>query len=102
VHSLTSIAGAAGSLLNPQGRINEAGRRDLLETIHEEAFRLDRLVASLLDMTRLESGALRVTKEWLPIEEVIGGSAEHTHYLRVFTATSVTSWKTSLRDRGTS
>jgi two-component system sensor histidine kinase KdpD len=71
---LASITGAASSLLDAQGRLDDSGRRDLLETIHEEAFRLNRLVANLLDMTRLESGALKVTKEWLPIEEVIGGA----------------------------
>lgn len=71
---LASITGAASSLLDPEGKIDDAGRRDLLETIYEEGFRLNRLVANLLDMTRLESGALRVSKEWLPIEEVIGGA----------------------------
>jgi two-component system sensor histidine kinase KdpD len=54
--------------------VSEGNKRDLLETIHEEAFRLNRLVANLLDMTRLESGALHVKKQWLPIEEVIGGA----------------------------
>jgi two-component system sensor histidine kinase KdpD len=71
---LASITGAASSLLEADGRFDEASRRELLETIREEAFRLNRLVANLLDMTRLESGALRVKKEWLPVEEVIGGA----------------------------
>ncbi|HZE74843.1 MAG TPA: ATP-binding protein, partial [Gemmatimonadales bacterium] len=34
--------------------------------------RMNRMVANLLDMVRLESGALEVQKEWQPIEEVIG------------------------------
>ena len=71
---LASITGAASSLLEARGQVDEASRRDLLETIYEEAFRLNRLVANLLDMTRLESGALKVKKEWFPIEEVIGGA----------------------------
>lgn len=71
---LTSITGAASSLLQVPGNLDDASRRDLLETIHEEAFRLNRLVANLLDMTRLESGALKVRKEWSPIEEVIGSA----------------------------
>ncbi|HQZ18154.1 MAG TPA: sensor histidine kinase KdpD [Vicinamibacteria bacterium] len=71
---LTSITGAASSLLQAPGNLDDASRRDLLETIHEEAFRLNRLVANLLDMTRLESGALKVRKEWSPIEEVIGSA----------------------------
>ena len=71
---LASITGAASSLLEVPGNLEPSPRRDLLETIHEEAFRLNRLVANLLDMTRLESGALQVKKEWLPIEEPIGGA----------------------------
>ena len=71
---LASITGAASTLLDEQGHQDDASRRDLLETIHEEAFRLNRLVANLLDMTRLESGALKVKKEWLSIEEPIGGA----------------------------
>jgi two-component system sensor histidine kinase KdpD len=70
---LASITGAASSLLHA-GRISEADRRELLETIHEEARRLNRLVGNLLDLTRLESGAMKVKKEWLTIEELIGGA----------------------------
>jgi two-component system sensor histidine kinase KdpD len=33
---------------------------------------MTRLVANLLDMVRLEAGALHVNKEWQPLEEVIG------------------------------
>lgn len=71
---LASITGAASTLLDSGARVADVDRRELLSTIHEEAFRLNRLVANLLDMTRLESGALRVKKEWFPIEEVIGGA----------------------------
>jgi two-component system sensor histidine kinase KdpD len=70
---LASITGATSSLLHA-GRISEADRRDLLETVHEEARRLNRLVGNLLDLTRLESGLVKVKKEWLPVEEVIGGA----------------------------
>jgi two-component system sensor histidine kinase KdpD len=70
---LASITGATSSLLHA-GLISEADRRDLLETVHEEARRLNRLVGNLLDLTRLESGLVKVKKEWLPVEEVIGGA----------------------------
>jgi len=46
----------------------------LTETILQEAQRLNRLVRNLLDMTRLEAGALRVNKEWQPLEEVVGSA----------------------------
>jgi two-component system sensor histidine kinase KdpD len=46
----------------------------MAQTIYEEAERLNRLLRNLLDMTRLESGALKVNKELQPLEEVIGAA----------------------------
>ena len=46
------------------------------QTAHEEAQRLNRLVRNLLDMTRLEAGALKVQKEWQPLEEVVGAALD--------------------------
>jgi two-component system sensor histidine kinase KdpD len=66
------ITGATSTLLHDDARIDPASRRDLLETAHEEAERLNRLVRNLLDMTRLASGAIRPKKEWHPLDEIIG------------------------------
>ncbi|OGC02898.1 MAG: two-component system sensor histidine kinase KdbD [candidate division NC10 bacterium RIFCSPLOWO2_12_FULL_66_18] len=71
---LASITGAASSLLEGDEALDAATRQDLLETVREEADRLNRLVHNLLDMTRLESGALQVNKEWHPLEEVVGAA----------------------------
>jgi two-component system, OmpR family, sensor histidine kinase KdpD len=71
---LSVITGAASALLQAEPALTPAARRDLAETIHEEARRLDRLVRNLLDMTRLASGAVKVAKEWQPIEGVIGAA----------------------------
>jgi two-component system sensor histidine kinase KdpD len=72
---LSVITGAASALLQSEpGPVASAARRDLAETILEEAQRLDRLVRNLLDMTRLASGAVHVVKEWQPIEGVIGAA----------------------------
>ena len=49
-------------------------KRDMLDTIAEEADRLERLVGDLLDMTRLASGTLAVKKDWVPLEEVVGSA----------------------------
>ncbi len=68
---LASISGAASSLLDSD-LLDAETRHDLAEAIYEEASRLDRLVRNLLDMTRLESGAIKLQKEWQPLEEVIG------------------------------
>ena len=35
---------------------------------------MHRLVANLLDITRLESGSLKVAKEWVPMEELVGSA----------------------------
>ncbi len=71
---LAVVTGAASSLLEDEGTLPAHARRELLETIHEETLRLTRLVRNLLDMTRLASGALRVTKEWQPLEEIVGAA----------------------------
>ena len=71
---LTAITGAASTLAEQDQRIDAPTRRELAETIHEEADRLNRLVTNLLDMTRLESGAAPVHREWQPLEEVVGAA----------------------------
>ncbi len=68
------VTGATSALLDESGPKDEATRRELLQTAHEEALRLNRLVRNLLDMTRLEAGALRVQKELQPLEEVVGAA----------------------------
>ena len=71
---LAGITGAASALRDGEGQIGESARRELADTISEEAGRLNRLIGNLLDMTRLESGTLRVKKEWHSLEEVVGAS----------------------------
>jgi two-component system sensor histidine kinase KdpD len=69
---LAVVTGAASTML--EDTVSDATRRELTETILQEAQRLNRLVRNLLDMTRLEAGALRVKKEWQPLEEVVGSA----------------------------
>ncbi len=71
---LAVVTGAASALLDRRAPSDEATRRELLTTIHEEAERLNRLVRNLLDMTRLEAGALKTNKELAPVEEVVGAA----------------------------
>jgi two-component system sensor histidine kinase KdpD len=68
---LAAITGAATALLDTSVRVADAQRTELLETIREEAERLERLVSNLLDMTRVESGGLKVRREWMPLEEIV-------------------------------
>jgi two-component system, OmpR family, sensor histidine kinase KdpD len=71
---LAAITGAASALRDDGSKIGEPARRELADTISEEAERLNRLIGNLLDMTRLESGTLRVKKQWHSLEEVVGAS----------------------------
>jgi two-component system sensor histidine kinase KdpD len=74
---LAVITGATGTVLQGGPSMTEPTRTELLKTVLEESERLNRLIANLLDMTRLESGAVKVRKEWMPLEEVIGGALTH-------------------------
>lgn len=69
---LAAIAGAASSLLEVKSQLSDGTRHDLLQTIVEEAHRLHRLVENLLDMTRLQSGAITLNQQWHVLEEIVG------------------------------
>ena len=71
---LGTITGATTTLLDPGPEATPEDQRMLLTTIHHESCRLQRLVNNLLDLTRLESGQVRVAKEWIPVEEVVGSA----------------------------
>ena len=70
---LAAIHGAAGSLLLPSD-LSDSTRRDLLTMIQDESEQLSHLLGNLLDLTRLESGAIQIQKEWQPLEEVVGSA----------------------------
>jgi len=70
---LASITGAATSLRDDTN-LGEASRVELVSSICEEAERLERLVTNLLDMTRLESGAIALKRDWIPLDEVVGSA----------------------------
>ncbi len=71
---LTSIAGSASTLAEQE--LDEGTRRELAEGISEEAERLNQLLENLLQLTRLESGSLRIEKQWQPVDEVIGSTLQ--------------------------
>lgn len=69
---LTAIRVAGESLASLDLELTEEDRRHLLDTIKEESLRLDRLVANLLDLSRLETGAVTSRKELVAIDELVG------------------------------
>jgi len=70
---LAAITGAATTLRDDEG-LPDATRAELLDTVCEEAERLERLLANLLDMTRLEAGGVTLQRDWVPLLEVVSGA----------------------------
>ncbi|HEX9116158.1 MAG TPA: sensor histidine kinase KdpD [Anaerolineae bacterium] len=69
---LVTITGAFSNLEAATGRLDEATRIDLARAGREEAERLNRLVGNLLDITRIEAGALKLTEEPADVGEALG------------------------------
>ena len=72
---LASIMGAAGTLREFPKALDEPTKEDLLGTIQDEAERLNRFIANLLDMTRLESGAVEPNFGMLELNEIVGNGS---------------------------
>ena len=68
---LASITASVTSLLDGETEFSPADRRELLDTIRQEADRLNRLVGNLLDLSRIRAGALVPKKAPAAIDEVI-------------------------------
>ncbi len=68
---LSTVLGSATTLLDFEASLKPAVRRDLLRSIAEEARRLNRYVGDLLDMSRLEGGALKPRGEPTDVREVL-------------------------------
>lgn len=67
--SVTSLLGAGVST----AEFSADDRRELLETIHHEADRLNRIVGNLLDLSRIRAGALVPAKAPAALDELIEG-----------------------------
>lgn len=78
---LASIKAAASSLLQDDVQWDEEARQSFTIAIEQEADRLNHLVGNLLDMSRIEGGALKPEKEWYPIDELIHDVLGHMHML---------------------
>ncbi len=68
---LSAIKASATVLLKEGQALDPTTRQDLLSAINEETDRLNRLVGDLLDMSRIEAGALRLKRDWCDMDELI-------------------------------
>ncbi len=75
---LASIIGALSTLQEDRysHALDEATRRELVDTAQAEAERLNRLVGNLLDMSRLDAGAVHVRMDPCDVQDVIGAALE--------------------------
>ncbi|GGF27139.1 two-component sensor histidine kinase [Aliidongia dinghuensis] len=75
---LASIIGAITSLRSYGERYGAETRGELMATVQDEAERLNRFVGNLLDMTRLESGALELKSDYVDMSEIVGTALDRT------------------------
>ena len=69
---LASVTGVLTSLRDEGERLSEQSRRELLDNACDEAARLNRFVGNLLDMTRIEAGAVRLNLELCDVQDLVG------------------------------
>jgi two-component system, OmpR family, sensor histidine kinase KdpD len=74
---IATILAAASSLAEYDTRFEAVTRRELIDTIQAQAERLNRYVANLLDMTRLESGVLDMKRVLVDPAEAMSSALEH-------------------------
>jgi two-component system sensor histidine kinase KdpD len=73
---LVSITGTLTTLEEGDASLDEEARRSLITVAREEAERLNRLVGNLLEMTRIEAGALRPLPEPCDVQEVVNAALD--------------------------
>jgi two-component system sensor histidine kinase KdpD len=73
---LVAVTGALSTLAEDGAAVDEPARRELVDTAYGEARRLNRLVGNLLDMTRIEAGALKLSRQPSDVQDVIGSALE--------------------------
>jgi two-component system, OmpR family, sensor histidine kinase KdpD len=71
---LASVLGAASTMRDLAGGLSDTQKRDLLATVIDESERLNRFIANLLDMTKLESGAIVPNTALHDIGEIVGSA----------------------------
>jgi two-component system sensor histidine kinase KdpD len=71
---LASILGSITSLRGHRKELDARAQDELERTIQEESERLNRFIANLLDITRLESGAIEAHFEYVDVSDVLGSA----------------------------
>lgn len=95
---LTTIVGSATTLIEQAEALTDAHRRSLLQGLLDEARRLHEMSSNLLDLTRLDAGAIQLRPEWCPADELLEGALRqleprlHRHRLAVSVPVEALVW----------
>ena len=68
---LSSILGAATSLIDYSDKLDSAAKNDMLLQIKQETEGLDEMVRNLLAITRIDSGVLELRRDWIDLREIV-------------------------------
>jgi two-component system sensor histidine kinase KdpD len=74
---LVAITGTLSHLANDRALLDHPAYKELIETAHEEATRLNRIVTNWLDMTRVEAGILKASHKCCDVQDVVGVALGH-------------------------
>jgi two-component system sensor histidine kinase KdpD len=73
---LVSIIGVLSSLQEKGMGLDDAARVNLIQVAHEEAERLNHLITNLLDVSRIEAGAMRISRQASDVQDIVGVALE--------------------------
>ena len=73
---LVSIIGTLSSLKEEGMHVDDMAKKGMVQVALEEAERLNRLIANLLDVSRLEAGAMKLTRQPADVQDLIGAALE--------------------------
>ncbi|HEX7025623.1 MAG TPA: ATP-binding protein [Gammaproteobacteria bacterium] len=76
---LAAMIGSVSSLLQYRGQLSDGDERELLESTLSEAERLNRFIQNLLDMTRLGYGRMKLTRDWVALEDIVASAVQRLH-----------------------
>ena len=69
---LATIVGSASALVEEDNALKPEDKLELSRAIYDEGLRMSSLVNNILDMARLDAGAVELNRQWYPLEEIIG------------------------------
>jgi two-component system sensor histidine kinase KdpD len=73
---LVSIIGALSSLQEKGMKLDNAARKNLIGVAREEAERLNHLITNLLDVSRIDAGAIRISRQPSEVQDLVGTALE--------------------------